>query len=376
MFFIHTFSLKKLFDTVNEASSLWNYYTKDIIKNKNHITLNHFASKGVRLKMRYLNIETVHFKKKEVELEIIITPYKLLHNNEAIGRLTTTKDYILALKEYYNIVSEIKANTGIDISDATTYRIDVTKDVVTPSSDYTNEIISVLKTTNLPYGYDSLSETDYLNRDWNPDNSYNYSNTKQGISVQIYNKIKQLDEYTNTNTDFIGTKGLLRFELSLSKHTLKKRNLYDNNILDTITNTLNNAAELFIDYIICPINLNEMLSTDVLIRYINRKITQPKKKDKMIQCIYKCLDYKNARIYLDNTFLATEKRTRKTLEYFDELNLSPVSLIPTCPFIPSVYDMLFDEGSNKYNKLLYCKKHTRGKEYWQYEDYNNKYSKR
>ncbi|WP_302439737.1 hypothetical protein [Anaerobutyricum hallii] len=58
-----------------------------------------FSDKGVRLVIRDLEKQRKRFEKVTTEVEIIVTPYKLLHNGEALGRLTTEEEYTEAIQE-------------------------------------------------------------------------------------------------------------------------------------------------------------------------------------------------------------------------------------------------------------------------------------
>ena len=76
-------------------------------------------------------------------------------------------------------------------------------------------------------------------------------------------------------------------------------------------------------------------------------------------------------IQLDIDFMGTYKKTKTILSYFNDLSLSPIPLVSDCPFIPSLFTLIFDsDNTDAYEYLYYAKKHTRGKEYWSYEEYD------
>lgn len=99
MFFIHTFSMIKVFKKREEVEQLWKIYNQKNITEKKVFRINEFSDKGVRLVIRDLEKQRKRFEKVTTEVEIIVTPYKLLHNGEALGRLTTEEEYTEAIQE-------------------------------------------------------------------------------------------------------------------------------------------------------------------------------------------------------------------------------------------------------------------------------------
>ena len=79
MFFIHTFSMIKVFKKREEVEQLWKIYNQKNITEKKVFRINEFSDKGVRLVIRDLEKQRKRFEKVTTEVEIIVTPYKLLH---------------------------------------------------------------------------------------------------------------------------------------------------------------------------------------------------------------------------------------------------------------------------------------------------------
>lgn len=139
----------KVFKKREEVEQLWKIYNQKNITEKKVFRINEFSDKGVRLVIRDLEKQRKRFEKVTTEVEIIVTPYKLLHNGEALGRLTTEEEYTEAIQELRKILHEIWDTTEVDLQDAELNRIDVTYDIVTPSQKYTREIIAALKVMHL-----------------------------------------------------------------------------------------------------------------------------------------------------------------------------------------------------------------------------------
>lgn len=98
------------------------------------------------------------------------------------------------------------------------------------------------------------------------------------------------------------------------------------------------------------------------------------KKREEVEQLWKikvCERNKALGIQLDIDFMGTYKKTKTILSYFNDLSLSPIPLVSDCPFIPSLFTLIFDsDNTDAYEYLYYAKKHTRGKEYWSYEEYD------
>ena len=174
MFFIHTFSMIKVFKKREEVEQLWKIYNQKNITEKKVFRINEFSDKGVRLVIRDLEKQRKRFEKVTTEVEIIVTPYKLLHNGEALGRLTTEEEYTEAIQELRKILHEIWDTTGVDLQDTELNRIDVTYDIVTPSQKYTREIIAALKVMHLKNGYTPISKEILDKNNWDPSIFYCY----------------------------------------------------------------------------------------------------------------------------------------------------------------------------------------------------------
>ena len=120
-------------------------------------------------------------------------------------------------------------------------------------------------------------------------------------------------------------------------------------------------------HVIFPLDTGVMLSEDVLHKYINRKIPQKIKREKMQECILRCRKEKGNAGMLDSSFMGTEKRTEKVWEYFQKLDVSPIPLKAECPYVPSVSQLIYGENEESSVIQKFAMKHTRGKEYWRNE---------
>ena len=360
MFFIHTFSMIKVFKKREEVEQLWKIYNQKNITEKKVFRINEFSDKGVRLVIRDLEKQRKRFEKVTTEVEIIVTPYKLLHNGEALGRLTTEEEYTEAIQELRKILHEIWDTTEVDLQDAELNRIDVTYDIVTPSQKYTREIIAALKVMHLKNGYTPISKEILDKNNWDPSISYCYciSTGKHNAQIKIYDKAKNLKDFGYMDAmDSIQGKGLLRFEVTLNKFKKKYKQYDANTIEKALSKTLRHAKEIYFDYVILPLqHTQELLSKELLYRLIEKRINGMKKREKMKECIKVCERNKALGIQLDIDFMGTYKKTKTILSYFNDLSLSPIPLVSDCPFIPSLFTLIFDsDNTDAYEYLYYAK---------------------
>ena len=72
MFFIHTFSMIKVFKKREEVEQLWKIYNQKNITEKKVFRINEFSDKGVRLVIRDLEKQRKRFEKVTTEVEIIV----------------------------------------------------------------------------------------------------------------------------------------------------------------------------------------------------------------------------------------------------------------------------------------------------------------
>lgn len=274
-FFIHTFSLQKN-AYYKQAEKIWTCYNDMNIKQEDGIIINHFAEEGLRIQISHRgNIATQYDKEhKETKIELIITPYKLLHPGDYLGKIRNRREMHDASMRLYELLDEIKSDTGVNLlKGAEIKRIDITKDVITPSQEYTREIIAVCKATSLQRGYYfcNPAKTQCELNGWNPQNACLYKNESQGIKVKIYDKQQNLIDFRKAADSEETGKELVRFEIYLEKKFLNKGYLIDENYVCILNRVMENTSDLFQEHFLLIINQGEMLSFPELEKYIKYK---------------------------------------------------------------------------------------------------------
>lgn len=369
--FIHTFSLQKK-ESFDRAEKIWTYYNNENISKEEGILVNHFAKEGLRIQMRYRSDEEVRYDKehKKIKIELVITPYKLIHPGEDMGKILKYTDMDRAIKRLFELLEEIKRNTEIDLSeDLQVNRVDITKDIITPSQIYTKEIIAVCKATSLPRGYHfcNPSKMECIEKGWNPKNACLYQNKNQDVKVKIYDKQQNLMDYGKLDSTDVTENGLIRFEISLGRKFLKKNGfMKEDTFLDILYMVLKKGDQLFRSHFLIIMDQGQMLSFTLLEKYIKRKKKKrPSDIEKMLifAKVYNGFR-KHGEEFQREKISVSDKVYYKLKEKYHSLDLSPIPLADECPYIPSFTDLF--GGTMDLSVVKFVINKTRGKEIWSY----------
>ncbi len=152
--------------------------------------------------------------------DLIVTPGKLLYPGHAMMNLYTIEEYDKACYELYRILDEIENATGVDLlTEGRLYRVDVTKDIVTPSDEYSQEVIRLAKKGLYKRGYRFMEPVDDDKRidSFKDENAVFFHNKRQDVKSKIYNKLEDLKIHHYNTSEMTG---LLRFELALKRRAL------------------------------------------------------------------------------------------------------------------------------------------------------------
>lgn len=373
--FIHTFSLETKVSKT-DLLKLKDNYEKDggYFHNgkKNIEVLSAYANEGIRIEFEQCEWKSIHYdpQKREKKVLLVINPYKMLHHGEKYGAVLEKKELLSVQKKLVEVVQEIHNRTGVDLFDpeyVKIKRVDCTYDVVTPSEEYSQEIIRIAKHTELPKGYKHWKPCDVeqTNLNWRPENAMFMYNHNQEVESKIYNK-KQDDLVKEYLPDDYVDKGLLRYELTLKRNFLKKQgyitkefNVYTEIFL-LLNKIIENSESLLYTYLVGKLDSGAMLSKRILKKYVSMKCSAKKaKKQKMLAYI----DYMNGTAYGGDN-----KVTQKVKTYFAELGISPIYASEQCPYIPSFSDLLLGKVDNEllgFAKWYNKKKRYPVERYWE-----------
>ena len=337
--FIHTFSvITHLY--LSEKDALERSYRDDFFYNreKKKFVLSKYASEGLRIQIEFNPKKEKQYDKKhrDCKIELIVTPAKLLYHGDPMQKLFRAEDYICAIDNLKTLLQEIEFRTGVNLwNEVKIKRIDLAKDIITPSDSYSQEVIRLAKKALYKTGYKLWTPTDddVTATDWEKENSILFRNHNQGVNSKIYNK---LEDMKNQKIDTSELNGLLRFELSLKRDYLyqhmdkTKKHIDFDDLTDLLCNTLGQAAPLMQTYLIDPLWNGEMLSKDLQKKYIKNRCKSKKERyKKMRQYIREC----NKNSELINS-------SARILKDFADINLSPIYTSDEFRHIPSFANLL------------------------------------
>lgn len=335
--FIHTFSVTThIYNSQkdNLAATFGEYFFYN--SGEKHYVLSRYATDGFRVEIKYNPSKEKKYNKKhwDCKAELIITPAKLLYPDQPMKKLYTSHEYELACERLEIILREIELQSGVNLwSEAKIRRIDVSKDIETPSDEYSREVIRMAKKALYKTGYHLWSPTaeEIEQKDWFEEDSVFFRNHNQEVSAKVYNK---LTDMRNLHYDTTGVTGLLRFELTLKRAYIRRLGLLSDEYLtiqelpNMLNSVLASAPALMQKHIASPLWSGAMLAKELQKKYIK------------CYCKSKTARYKK--------MLAYRRRCNKdgvyqdpTVEgYFEELGLSPLCVVDGVRYIPSFADLL------------------------------------
>lgn len=376
--------MKSFFHTIVFTRNILNEELEDIFKLNNEriykkpygYIITEFNREGIRINIVKRTNEEIKYDKEHKCwcIKVLITPYKVVHNDCEIGYLINWDAYELVYDIVEKRLIEILGDYGY-LDNWKLSMVDITKDIVTPSHKYTNEIIATLKATKLSYGYNAFvpSEEQIKKYDWNEKESYYYSNEKQGVSVKVYNKTYEMStrgksEYTEND------KGRIRFELSLNKKFLNKKGFskkdeskVDKRHIRILNKIYNNRDRLLYEYVVDNLNTGSMLSANIQEKYIKKMYsTKESRREKMNRLSKSYEQSKKRGDEMEFELYAYSRKEYNTvINHYETINISPIPLDNSIPYIPSVEDLFYEQYDSKLRNFV--QKKTRKKEIWTYE---------
>lgn len=351
--FIHTLSATAhLF--LAEKNDLEKAYREDFFyhKEKQKFILSKYIENGLRIEIAFNHKKEKQYDKKhrDCKIELIINPAKLCYPGETMRKLLSADEYRQAMDNLEILLGEIELRSGVNLwKEVKIKRIDLAKDIQTPSDAYSQEVIRLAKKALWKTGYHiwTPTETDIEKTGWAEENSILFRNHNQGVNAKIYNK---LEDMRSNNLDSGGLSGLLRFELSLKKDYINERfsgarkhiDLFE--LSDLLVNVLENAPSLMQSYLTDPLWSGALLSKDLQKTYMK------------IQCRGKKERYKKMLAYRWKCNRDGERidRSERILEAFSAMGLSPIYTSEEFRYVPSFEELLNerrDEGMERFLKL-------------------------
>ena len=349
--FIHTFSVvTHLF--LSEKDALERAYRENFFYNSEErkFVVSKYSEDGLRIQIEFNPKKEKQYDKKhrDCKIELIITPAKLLYHGEPMQKLFHAEDYVRAINKLKTLLQEIKFHTGVNLwNEVKIKRIDLAKDILTPSDAYSQEVIRLAKKALYKTGYQlwTPSNKDIARTDWQEENSILFRNHNQGVNSKIYNK---LEDMRKQQIETVGVSGLLRFELSLKRDYLNQHMIKSDKHIDlddlskVLCNTLDQAAPLMQTYLIDPLWNGEMLSKDIQKKYIKCCCKSKKERcKKMLQYRRRC-----------NKSYGLIDRSEQILKSFSNINLSPICTSEEFRHIPSFSNLLNQRQDERIQRFV------------------------
>lgn len=338
--FIHTFSIKRLLSRKElvslraKDSSLFFYNSIDEIG-----VLKDHVNSGLRAEITRLENDSpkrmFDSKHPQYEIEIIVTPAKLLNPRMNLGGITGKNELEDACKRLGKTIWDIEQVSGVDLlQKAKLYRVDLTKDIITPNEFYTHEIIKAARKAINRYGYetyDPKAHADYK-IDWKQEDSMFFKSKK--VWGKLYNKKRDLVLHKcQSEIEELGSYGLLRFEISLLRNILKDdysaRGYISLDVLPEILYQLTiDGNALLNKHLVNTFYDGAMLSRSVLKKYLNKKCKSCKVAKSMIDFS----DWIRKTEPEDLKCYDTPHRITTQIKRFAELKISPVQISKQYPY--------------------------------------------
>lgn len=349
--FIHTFSMTRCFSEqehlkFKSAYGLKYFFNGDKKRGKKKLkfVMSQYADDGLKVEVRKREYEEVKYDplSRPYTATIMITPHKLLTPGKRMGKLENSTDIQAACRRLINMFSQIQDESDVNLwEDAELRRVDITKDVRTPSDLYSTEIIKASKQAVHTCGYKIFKPetSDDYNPRWAIEDSALFYNHSQEVEAKIYNKLHDLEDIDQK--EYFGF-GLIRFELTLKRARLKELYHIDGILLpDGLQGLLCKITEdgsmLLNKYMVQALFPGAMLSRSVLKKYIKRtNMGKEKRIKEMLR--YSSWVTKMAPEYYVLYGTESEIATRK--KWFRKASVSPIYVSGECPYIPSFSDLV------------------------------------
>lgn len=360
--FIHTFGIETYL-TDNQYNSFYraygyhnDVYFPDPANNK-HV-FSKYAQRGFRMELKKADPMVTKFDvlHRRFKADWIVTPGKLLSPGHAMMNLYTVEEYDEACYELYRILDEIENATDVDLlKEGRLYRVDVSKDIVTPSEEYSQEVIRMSKKGLYQYGYRFMEPvTDDKRVDYLKDeNGVFFHNKRQDVKSKIYNKLEDLKIH-HYNT--AGMTGLLRFELALKRRALMNKkyitaeHLGEDDLGRILEKIMKDAYDLLHDHITTPLWNGAMLSKNLqrlyIWRYCDYKSDSAKYK--------KLMEYRKACNSLE--CMKDAEDMGSAAKHFKEMGLSPLYCSDEVGYIPAFVDLLDGTEDDRVREFLRIQK--------------------
>lgn len=360
--FVHTFSLKRLIPSEEFDPGLLKrddlfFYVEDEKK----WVLKGYDDTGIRVELKALNNESALRKYDNThpryEVETIVTPGRIIDAHPRINGLTDSDKIQAACEKLKCLTDSIFESTGIELlHKAKLYRVDVTKDVLTPNDFYSHEIIKAAKHSLKNSNYRLYNPATNINCVvyWRLEDSMMFKGKK--FWAKIYNKKRDLSlnkERYEQELEALEEYGLLRFEISLLRDFLRdsygaKGFVEIEKLAEIICSITKDASSLMEKCFVRLFYEGAMVSRSVMKKIIERR----RKKGQWSRTVKNMMEFSDWITHTDPEVLRNEEAENplwdgSLIQRFETIGLSAVHVDKKTPYIPSFSDLIHDEIDSK-----------------------------
>lgn len=363
--FIHTISFTKHI-SLNDKTQLNDAYKDSIIwivDEKKYI-MHRYNDYGITLKIEKNSEPEQKFNREHhmFKMKIIVNLFKLLNPGKEYGMITKQDEFELDAKHLSGILKRIENESGVCLyKDLVLKRIDVAKDVVTPSDEYTQEVIRLSKLAPKKYGYKNYTPDEKTKKKmWKlEDSSMFYS---KRVNAKLYNKKQDLINH-NAAPD-IGDKGLLRFEVSLKSEAIvglnymNERQIHLDALAQILYKITCDGEYVIKQFFKDTLMDGSMVSKGIQNKYIKVKYCGKKKRIKNMK------EYRDA-VNNGTDYDFTSDKAYRIKEHFETVGLSP--LYSMLPYVPSFSNILDSRIDKEIADFAYFKSEDKHQVFWKSE---------
>ena len=289
--------------------------------------------------------------KGNYKLSLVVNPSRLIENDTCINRIEGFRDLSKAIDLLNGFIRRLFS--PLILNDFKLGRIDITRDIRKIPESVIQEYILLMRTMTLGYGYQKNKKLEEKTKDFRIEDSFNVLNESQGAEFVVYNKHRAAIDQGYPENVIEYYKKTMRMEVRLKRKYIRTHTNY----MDTeeaIYYFHANTNTIFKDFYRGMFKYRTDLcfvSLDWQIRLIHRLYPDSAKEEKLLRIIREII---NDRICSDRLLYDTyhiKKSTTKKLSPFNELGISPISIISKKISFMSSLDSVLGMSFNKKDEM-------------------------
>ena len=321
--FIHTLELYYR-DNFNEIKELTRNIT--LVNMKGKYVCTDYSSIGITI-YSLPCMKEGRDGKGNYKLSLVVNPSRLIEEYTCVNRIEGYRDLEKAIDSLNGFISRLFS--PLILNDFNLGRIDITRDIRKVPERIIREYILLMRTMTLGYGYKKNKKLEENTKNFRIDDSFNVLNKSQGAEFVVYNKHRAAIDQGYPENVIEYYKKTMRMELRLQRRYIRNHTNY----MDTdeaIYYFYSNTNSIFKDFYSGMFKYRTdmcFVSYGWQIRLIHRLYPDSVKEQKMLNIIYSII---NDRLHADRFFYKTYHTKRSTtniLSPFNEIGISPISII-------------------------------------------------